>query len=455
MRRALVGTLAVLVLIGTFVWAPKAISDTATPHTGFVGSGVEGYGDAGNYGGFGGAKLSAPAVGMASTPDGKGYWVVSADGGIFTYGDAGFFGSLGATRIYAPIVGIAATPDGGGYWLVAMDGGIFTYGDARFYGSLGGAPPVHSIVGMAVAPGGLGYWLVGSQGAIYPFGTAVSYGSPANLAHPITGIVATHDGLGYWLVASDGGIFTYGDAGFFGSAANMKINTWVNGMAVTPDQQGYWLVAATGGILTFGDATFEGPSPNNPPFSPTLGMAATPDGAGYWLLRQDEAATAFSNPSPANSPVPGAAAIVAEAASQIGPDPDASQGNYCNPYGPCEAWCSLFTTWVWDQEGYSVPRYPFTGDVFNWSQARGLAQPASAMPVPGEAVMYGTGPNSTSTSVHTGIVAQVWPDGAIDTIEGDAGPEPAGQYSTIVNGPFLPSESQGYNGVGVYGYARP
>ena len=34
-----------------------------------------------------------------------------------------------------PIVGMAATPDGKGYWLVASDGGIFTFGDAAFYGS--------------------------------------------------------------------------------------------------------------------------------------------------------------------------------------------------------------------------------------------------------------------------------------------------------------------------------
>jgi hypothetical protein len=28
----------------------------------------------------------------------------------------------------APIVGITSTPDGGGYWLVAADGGVFTFG---------------------------------------------------------------------------------------------------------------------------------------------------------------------------------------------------------------------------------------------------------------------------------------------------------------------------------------
>jgi hypothetical protein len=37
-----------------------------------------------------------------------------------------------------PIVGTAATPDGRGYWLVASDGGIFNYGDAAFYGSIAG-----------------------------------------------------------------------------------------------------------------------------------------------------------------------------------------------------------------------------------------------------------------------------------------------------------------------------
>ena len=60
-----------------------------------------------------------------------------ADGGIFAFGDAGFYGSTGAHRLNQPIVGMAATPDGKGYWLVASDGGIFAFGDAGFYGSPG------------------------------------------------------------------------------------------------------------------------------------------------------------------------------------------------------------------------------------------------------------------------------------------------------------------------------
>ena len=44
---------------------------------------------------------------MASTPDGKGYWLVATDGGIFSFGDAAFFGSTGAIAINKPIVGMA------------------------------------------------------------------------------------------------------------------------------------------------------------------------------------------------------------------------------------------------------------------------------------------------------------------------------------------------------------
>jgi hypothetical protein len=76
---------------------------------------------------------------MAPTPDGKGYWLVASDGGVFTYGDAGFYGSVGVMHLNQPIVGMQPTPDGHGYWLVASDGGVFTYGDAEFYGSLGGS----------------------------------------------------------------------------------------------------------------------------------------------------------------------------------------------------------------------------------------------------------------------------------------------------------------------------
>jgi len=78
-----------------------------------------------------GKPLNKPIVGIASMPDGKGYWLVASDGGIFSFGDAAFRGSMGGTPLNQPIVGITSTPDGQGYWMVASDGGIFTFGDAR------------------------------------------------------------------------------------------------------------------------------------------------------------------------------------------------------------------------------------------------------------------------------------------------------------------------------------
>jgi hypothetical protein len=76
---------------------------------------------------------------MAATPDGRGYWLVASDGGIFTFGDAGFHGSTGGIRLDSPIVGMAASADGDGYWMTASDGGVFSFGDAPFSGSLGGS----------------------------------------------------------------------------------------------------------------------------------------------------------------------------------------------------------------------------------------------------------------------------------------------------------------------------
>ncbi len=101
-------------------------------------------GSAKNYGGLGNVRLNAPIVGIASTPDGKGYWLVGADGGVFNFGDAGYYGNTysdgltglrGMHPLNMPILGIISTPDGAGYWLVAKDGGVFNFGDAGFSGS--------------------------------------------------------------------------------------------------------------------------------------------------------------------------------------------------------------------------------------------------------------------------------------------------------------------------------
>ena len=57
---------------------------------------------------MGGKPLNKPIVGMATTLDGAGYWLVASDGGIFSFGDAVFSGSMGGKPLNAPVVGIAA-----------------------------------------------------------------------------------------------------------------------------------------------------------------------------------------------------------------------------------------------------------------------------------------------------------------------------------------------------------
>jgi cell wall-associated NlpC family hydrolase len=213
------------------------------------------FGDAGNFGPAGGLTLNAPPVGMASTHDGGGYWMVASDGGIFNYGDASFYGSAGAIALNKPIVGMAPTPDGGGYWLVASDGGIFSYGDAQFYGSTGS---IH-------------------------------------LNQPIVGMAATPSGHGYWLVASDGGIFSYGDAQFFGSTGSIHLDQPIVGMTPTPDAKGYWMVAGDGGIFNFGDAHFDGSAVGASGPDPAQKVVSSPSGLGYWVEEQNGTAFPFGD----------------------------------------------------------------------------------------------------------------------------------------------------------------
>ncbi|MGH9018302.1 MAG: CHAP domain-containing protein, partial [Acidimicrobiales bacterium] len=434
------------------VTAPAGPAAGAVAPHAYAGSGVMAFGDAPSEGTPTGV-LGSVMTAMAVTPDGRGYWLAGADGGVFTEGDAPFEGSLGTVRLTGPIVAMAATPDGKGYWLAGLDGGVFAFGDAVFYGSLGGIRLAQPIVGMAATPDGGGYWLVAADGGVFSFGDAAFDGSMGghHLNAPVTAMAATPGGGGYWLVAADGGVFSFGDAAFAGSVAGFPLPDAVVGMAATHDGGGYWLVGWDGSVYALGDAVGHGQTAGSKPLSPVTAIAATPDGGGYWLLQPDDWTYSFASASPAM--LPSSASITSIAASQVEGDPD--PGYFCNPYGPCEAWCALFATWVWRTAGVAIPSYPFVGSIGDWAAGHSALLPPSALPAPGDAVLYGTGPQNVASAVHTGIVAQVWPDGAVVTVEGDAGPAPTGQLAVIINGPFLPADSQQANGFPVYGFAQP
>ena len=194
------------------------------------------------------------------------YWQVTADGTVYGPGP---FGLANSFHLNEPIVGMASTPDGGGLWLVAADGGVFSFGDATFHGSEGGVHLDQPIVGMASTPDGDGYWLVAADGGVFSLGDATFHGSEGgvHLNASIVGITPTSTGAGYWLDGSDGGVFTFGDAGYFGSSPKAP-GSIVGGVMPTPDQQGYWLIPVAIGqeCLSFGDGECIPPaSPTQPP----------------------------------------------------------------------------------------------------------------------------------------------------------------------------------------------
>ena len=124
---------------------------------------------------------TSPSSASAPTPNGKGYWMVASDGGIFSFGNAQFYGSMGGKPLNQPIVGLAADPTTGGYWEVASDGGVSSY-HAPFYGSTGSIHLNKPIVGMEASPSGQGYRFVASDGGIFTYGQAPFEGSTGSSA---------------------------------------------------------------------------------------------------------------------------------------------------------------------------------------------------------------------------------------------------------------------------------
>ena len=59
-------------------------------------------------------NLAGPVVGMASLPDGNGYWLADAEGAVSPHGNAVSYGSMAGMPLNSPITHIVGTPDGQG-----------------------------------------------------------------------------------------------------------------------------------------------------------------------------------------------------------------------------------------------------------------------------------------------------------------------------------------------------
>jgi CHAP domain len=371
-------------------------------------------------------ELDAPIVGMTSTPDGRGYWMVGSDGGVFTFGDARFSGSMGGRHLDAPIVGMADGPSNSSYWLVGSDGGIFTFGDAHFFGSMGGKHLDAPIVGMASAPNGNGYWLVASDGGVFTFGDAHFFGSMGgkHLDAPIVGMAADRATSGYWLVASDGGLFAF-HSKFDGSDGADPTPAPVKSIVSDAASNGYWLAGETGNVSTFGAAAFEGDL--------------------HGILRTDPPAA----PASADG-----GRVLAVAASQVGQtDP--------YTYGPAgEAWCAYFASWVYRHAGIPMPSMADAYEIGAWALANGgsLLAP-SATPQVGDAVLFEPPGSSLAwpdqsglnfgNIEHVNIVAEVLPGDQIITIGGNE------SGAVREQGPYSAADASSWWGQAIYAFVRP
>ncbi|MGW3121605.1 peptidoglycan-binding protein [Streptomyces sp. NPDC001107] len=125
-----------------------------------------------------------------------------------------------------------------------------------------------------------------------------------------------------------------------------------------------------------------------------------------------------SGGTPSVPPLSGSARdkILQAARSQLGVH---EWGNNCNPYGPCEAWCALFASWAWRQAGVDF-HTAFSGDFYYYGRDHGTLHSGLSDPQPGDAIVFGSGPQNTNTSVHVGLIEKANADGTVDTIEGNS-----------------------------------
>ena len=117
--------------------------------------------------------------------------------------------------------------DGRGYFLVAKDGGVFAFGDAHFLGSLPGKRIATSVAAVTPTNGGRGYYVVGTNGRVYAFGAATPARQLEGAGLSLAGAVAI---VGYRPLAS---------CGAFGAAGTLTAQ-WSTASGLRPVVYGQW-----------------------------------------------------------------------------------------------------------------------------------------------------------------------------------------------------------------------
>jgi len=150
---------------------------------------------------------------------------------------------------------------------------------------------------------------------------------------------------------------------------------------------------------------------------------------------------------PATPPVPVSGdvrtRIVALAQSQLG-QRESPPGSNCTKFGPCEAWCADFATWVWRQAGVSaIGRIAWVPALVQWGKQHGTWKAGSDNnPKPGDLVIF--------SGLHVGIVETVRASGMITIIAGNTGTE-----NVARRGPSSPDRGTTMGPAAISGYVSP
>lgn len=186
-----------------------------------------------------------------------------------------------------------------------------------------------------------------------------------------------------------------------------------------------WLRAPKRGLLDDSGVPRRVPS-----FTAAVGLAAALSAAIVGTAAAvpsspDRPGTSAGPPAIVAQPGTEQSKIVTAARGELG-TPETGDG--CQKYSSqCVAWCALFATSMWEKAGVQVDseQFAFTGDLYTTGQARGAAYDSDQLRQarPGDVLLFGTGPQTPSTSKHVGVVEKVQGN-TVTLIEGNTGDNP-------------------------------
>lgn len=224
-------------------------------------------------------------MGMATDADG--YWLAGGDGSVNGF-RAPYLGSRAGTYPRNYFVGLASTPSGGGYWLMTRSGRVFRFGDAHDYGRV-----TMKAVDIEATPSGNGYWTLSRGGRVAPFGDAGAFGRPT-LQGEMAALAATPSGNGYWVFGRDGRVHAFGDALHHGDLSGGSLSAPVVDAAALGDS-GYWLLLKNGKVEAFGSAVHNGNASSVAGLAPARAIVASSSGNGYWVAGRRGKVAAFGD----------------------------------------------------------------------------------------------------------------------------------------------------------------